>query len=62
MRSDEINNNEISTEEVFTEQELSKLNETLKNNENIELPESLSKESSFINSLSILIFISFPPS
>ena len=44
MRSDEINKNEISTEEVFTEQELSKLNETLKNNENIELPESLSKE------------------
>ena len=44
MRSDEINNNEISTEEVFTEQELSKLNETLKNNENIGLPESLSKE------------------
>ena len=37
MRSDEINKNEISTEEVFTEQELSKLNETLKNNENIEL-------------------------
>ncbi len=44
MRSDEINKNEISTEEVFAEQELSKLNETLKNNENIELPESLSKE------------------
>ena len=44
MRSDEINKNEISTEEVFTEQELSELNETLKNNENIELPESLSKE------------------
>ena len=44
MRSDEINNNEISTEEVFTEQELSKLNETLKNNENIEMPENLSKE------------------
>ena len=44
MRSDEINKNELSTEEVFTEQELSKLNETLKNNENIELPESLSKE------------------
>lgn len=44
MRSDEINKNEISTEEVFTEQELSKLNETLKNNENIELPENLSKE------------------
>ena len=44
MRSDEINKNEISTEEVFTEQELSKLNETLKNNENIEMPENLSKE------------------
>jgi hypothetical protein len=44
MRSDEINKNEISTEEVFAEQELSKLNETLKNNENIELPESLRKE------------------
>ena len=44
MRSDEINNNEISTEEVFTEQELSKLNETLKNNENIELSETLGKE------------------
>ena len=44
MKNDEINKNEISTEEVFTEQELSKLNETLKNNENIELPESLSKE------------------
>lgn len=44
MRKDEINKNEISTEEVFTEQELSELNETLKNSENIELPESLSKE------------------
>ena len=44
MRNDEINKNEISTEEVFAEQELSKLNETLKNNENIEMPENLSKE------------------
>ena len=44
MRNDEINKNEISTEEVFTEQELSELNETLKNSENIEIPESLSKE------------------
>ncbi len=44
MRNDEINKNEISTEEVFAEQELSELNETLKNSENIELPESLSKE------------------
>ncbi len=44
MRSDEINKNEIGTEEVFTEQELSKLNEALKVNENIELPESLGKE------------------
>lgn len=44
MRNDEINKNEISTEEVFAEQELSELNETLKNSENIEIPESLSKE------------------
>lgn len=44
MRNDEINKNEISTEEVFAEQKLSELNETLKNSENIEIPESLSKE------------------
>lgn len=44
MRNDEISKNEVNTEEVFTEQELSKLNEALKNNENIELPENLSKE------------------
>ena len=44
MRNDEISKNEVNTEEVFTEQELSKLNEALKSNENIELPESLSKE------------------
>ena len=43
MRNDEINKNEIDTEEVFTEQKLSELNETLKNNEKLELPEKLSK-------------------
>ncbi len=44
MRNDEINKNEISTEEVLTTKELSELNETLKNNENIELPENLNKD------------------
>ena len=44
MKNEDMKTNEISTEEVFGEQELSKLNETLKNNENVELPESLSKE------------------
>lgn len=43
MKNEDMKTNEI-TEEVFGEQELSKLNETLKNNENVELPESLSKE------------------
>ena len=43
MKNEDIIKNEI-TEEVFSEQELSKINETLKNNENIELPENLSKE------------------
>ena len=44
MKNEDIIKNEISTEEVFAEQELSELNETLKNSENIEIPESLSKE------------------
>lgn len=39
-----MKNEEMNQNEVFTEQELSKLNETLKDNENIELPENLSKE------------------
>ena len=43
MKNEDITKNEI-TEEVFTEQELSQINETLKNNENIELPETLGKE------------------
>jgi len=40
-----MKNEEMNQNEVFTEQELSKLNETLKNHENIEIPEALSKES-----------------
>ena len=44
MKNEEINKNEISTEEVLTTKELSELNETLKNSENIELPENLSKD------------------
>ncbi|MBR3789721.1 MAG: hypothetical protein IKJ86_07010, partial [Clostridia bacterium] len=44
MKNEDMNLNEINTEEVFNEQELSQLNETLKNNENIELPEKLSKD------------------
>lgn len=44
MRNEDLNKNESITEEVFTTDELSALNETLKNNENIELPESLSKD------------------
>ena len=40
-----MKNEEMNQNEVFTEQELSKLNETLKSNENIEMPEALSKES-----------------
>ena len=44
MRNEDLNKNEIITEEVFATDELSKLNETLKNSENIELPESLSKD------------------
>lgn len=39
-----MKNEEMNQNEVFTEQELNKLNKTLKNNENIGLPESLSKE------------------
>lgn len=39
-----MKNEEKIENEVFTEQELSALNETLKNDENIETPESLSKE------------------
>ena len=44
MKNEDMNLNEINTEEVLSEQELSELNETLKNNENIELPEKLSKD------------------
>ena len=44
MKNEDMNLNENITEEVFNEQELSQLNETLKNNENIELPENLSKD------------------
>lgn len=44
MKNEDMNLNEIITEEVLTTKELSELNETLKNNENIELPENLSKE------------------
>ena len=44
MKNEDMNLNEINTEEVLSEQELSQLNETLKNSENIEIPESLSKE------------------
>ena len=45
MRNEDINKNEILNEEVFSEKELSELNEVLKKSENISLPESLSKES-----------------
>ncbi len=44
MRNEDINKNEITTEEALSEQELSQLNEALKSGENIELPESLSKD------------------
>ena len=44
MKNEDMKTNEIPTEEVFGEQELSKLNEILKNNESVEIPESLSKE------------------
>ncbi len=44
MKNEDMNLNEINTEEVLSEQELSELNETLKNSENIELPETLSKD------------------
>ena len=44
MKNEDMNLNEINTEEVLSEQELSQLNETLKNKENIELPEKLSKD------------------
>ena len=45
MRNEDINKNEILNEEVFSEKELSELNEVLKKSEDISLPESLSKES-----------------
>ncbi|MBE6751048.1 MAG: hypothetical protein E7556_00815 [Ruminococcaceae bacterium] len=44
MKNEDMNLNEINTEEVLTTKELSELNETLKNSENIELPETLSKD------------------
>ena len=44
MKNEDMNRNELITEEVFTEKELSELNETLKKNENIEMPEKLNKE------------------